>query len=177
MDERRNSTYNIRVRAVRAVLQGRSISDVADAYDTNRSTISRWVARFEEEGEEGLMRWPTSNRPRMLAQLTEDELRIDGKKSRRSIRRTIFFQRADSETLQSNARGKRRVEAHGLGSREAFAAELLSIAPTEDHVGPFHHQLEMPRPGKKRCRQTACDRIAAGHHKKGAKRPAKSGEA
>ena len=75
MDERQNSTYDIRVRAVRAVLRGRSISDVADAYDTNRSTISRWVARFEEEGEEGLMRWPTSGRPRMLAQLTEEELR------------------------------------------------------------------------------------------------------
>ena len=75
MDERRNSTYDVRGRAVRAVLRGRSMSDVADAYDTNRSTISRWVKRFEEEGEEGLDRRPTSGRPRMLAQLTEEELR------------------------------------------------------------------------------------------------------
>ena len=75
MDERRNSTCDVRVRAVKAVLRGRSMSDVADAYDTNRSTISRWVKRYEEEGEEGLDRRPTSGRPRMLAQLTEEELR------------------------------------------------------------------------------------------------------
>ena len=75
MDERQNSTYDVRVRAVRAVVRGRSMSDVADAYDTNRSTVSRWVTRFEEEGEEGLMRRPTSGRPRTLAQLTEEELR------------------------------------------------------------------------------------------------------
>ncbi|MCH8829228.1 MAG: helix-turn-helix domain-containing protein, partial [Planctomycetes bacterium] len=31
------------MRAVRAVFHGRSMSDVADAYGTNRSTISRWV--------------------------------------------------------------------------------------------------------------------------------------
>ena len=78
MDERQNSTYDVRVRAVRAVLRGRSMSDVADAYDTSRSTISRWVKRFEEEGEEegeeGLVRRPASGRPRTLAQLTEEEL-------------------------------------------------------------------------------------------------------
>ncbi len=75
MDERQNSTYDVRVRAVRAVVRGRSMSDVADAYDTNRSTVSRWVTRFEEQGEEGLVRRPTSGRPRTLAQLTEEELR------------------------------------------------------------------------------------------------------
>ena len=75
MDERQNSTFDVRVRAVRAVSRGRSLSDVADAYDTNRSTIFRWVRRFEEEGEDGLMRRPTSGRPRTLGQLTEEELR------------------------------------------------------------------------------------------------------
>lgn len=75
MDERRNSTYDVRVRAVRAVLRGRSMSDVADAYETDRSTIFRWVNRFREEGEEGLARRPTSGRPRKLQDLTEEELR------------------------------------------------------------------------------------------------------
>jgi len=75
MDERRNSTYDVRVRAVRAVLRGRSTSDVADAYETDRSTIFRWVNRFQEEGEEGLVRQPTSGRPRKLQDLTEEELR------------------------------------------------------------------------------------------------------
>ncbi len=74
MDERRNSTYDVRMRAVRAVLRGRSMSDVADAYETDRSTIYRWVNRFQEEGEEGLARRPTSGRPRKLQELAEKEL-------------------------------------------------------------------------------------------------------
>lgn len=75
MDERKNSTYEIRVRAVKAVLRGRSMSDVADAYGTNRSTVSRWVKRYQTEGEEGLERRATSGRPRKLEELTEEELR------------------------------------------------------------------------------------------------------
>ena len=75
MDERRNSTYDVRVRAVRAVLRGRSMSDVADAYETDRSTIFRWVNRFQEEGKEGLVRRPTRGRPRKLQELTEEELK------------------------------------------------------------------------------------------------------
>ncbi len=74
MDERRNSTFDVRVRAVRSVLRGRSMSDVADAYETDRSTIFRWVNRFQEEGEEGLVRRPTSGCPRKLQELTEEEL-------------------------------------------------------------------------------------------------------
>lgn len=75
MDERKNSTYELRLRAVRAVRRGMPISEIADAYDTNRSTIYRWVKRFEKEGEVGLQRRPTSGRPRKLEDLTEEELR------------------------------------------------------------------------------------------------------
>lgn len=75
MDERTNSTYELRLRAVRAVQRGRSISDIADAYGTNRSTVFRWLKRFEKEGEDGLIRRPTSGRPRKLEDLTEGELR------------------------------------------------------------------------------------------------------
>lgn len=75
MDERKNSTFELRVRAVRAVLRGRSMSDVADAYETDRSTVCRWVKRFQDEGDDGLERRPTSGRPRTLEDLTENELR------------------------------------------------------------------------------------------------------
>lgn len=75
MDEQTNSTYELRLRAVRAVQRGRSISDIADAYGTNRSTVFRWLKRFEKEGEDGLIRRPTSGRPRKLEDLTEGELR------------------------------------------------------------------------------------------------------
>jgi transposase len=51
------------------------MSDVADAYETDRSTVCRWVKRFQEDGEEGLERRPTSGRPRTLEDLTEHELR------------------------------------------------------------------------------------------------------
>jgi len=74
MDERTNSTYEVRLRAVNAVLRGRSMSDVADAYGTDRSTIGRWVNRFQEEGNDGLLRRATSGRPRKLEELTEEEL-------------------------------------------------------------------------------------------------------
>ena len=75
MDERTNSTYEVRLRAVNAVLRGRSMSDVADAFGSNRSTVGRWVSRFQEEGNDGLVRRRTSGRPRKLEELTEDELR------------------------------------------------------------------------------------------------------
>lgn len=75
MDERTNSTYELRLRAVRAVRRGMPMSDIADAYGTNRSTIYRWLKRFEKEGEDGLLRRPSSGRPRKLEDLTEGELR------------------------------------------------------------------------------------------------------
>jgi transposase len=75
MDERTNSTYELRVRAVDAVRRGRPMSDIADAYGMNRSTIYRWLKRFEDAGEDGLQRRPTSGRPRKLEELTEEELR------------------------------------------------------------------------------------------------------
>lgn len=50
------------------------MSDVADVFGTNRSTVYRWVKRLEEEGQDGLQRRPTSGRPRKLDELTEEEL-------------------------------------------------------------------------------------------------------
>jgi transposase len=69
------STYELRERAVRAVLRGLSISKVAAAYGTNRSTIFRWVQRCEQEGKQGLLRKPGSGRPRKLEELSEIDWR------------------------------------------------------------------------------------------------------
>ena len=74
MDEEGYSTLQVRSRAVRAVLRGRSMADVADAYDTDRSTVFRWVRRYQQEGNDGLQRRPGSGRPRKLQELEEDEL-------------------------------------------------------------------------------------------------------
>ena len=74
MDEERYSTLQVRSRAVRAVLRGRSMADVADVYDTNRSTVFRWIQRYQQEGDNGLQRRPGSGRPRKLQELEEEEL-------------------------------------------------------------------------------------------------------
>jgi transposase len=64
------STYDVRVRAVQAVLQGGlSVTKVARAYGTDRSTLHRWLMRFQSDGSAGLQRRPVPGRPRKLAEL------------------------------------------------------------------------------------------------------------
>ena len=70
------STYEIRVRAVRAVMEEHlPITVVAQAYGTDRCTVHRWISRYETaEGEEGLLRRPVSGRPRKLEVLDRETL-------------------------------------------------------------------------------------------------------
>lgn len=76
MDGLAYSTFDIRVRAVQAVLKGTPITHVAEAYQTDRSTIHRWLSRYHEAGgETGLRRRSVSGRPRKLEHLSEYNLR------------------------------------------------------------------------------------------------------
>lgn len=62
-----HSTYDVRVRAVRAVVEdGLPVTEVAQAYGADRSTLHRWLARFYTDGDEGLVRRPTPGRPRKI---------------------------------------------------------------------------------------------------------------
>jgi transposase len=71
----RYSIYEIRIRAVQAVLQGLSMPIVAKAYQVNRSTVLRWVERYENEGcNDGLIRKPVSGRPRLFAEISDRKL-------------------------------------------------------------------------------------------------------
>lgn len=64
------STYDVRVRAVQAVLEENlSVTEVALAYGTDRSTLHRWLGRYQAEGEIGLHRRPVPGRPRKIASL------------------------------------------------------------------------------------------------------------
>lgn len=64
------STLDVRLRAVRAVVaNGFTVTDVAVAFATTRSTIHRWLARFREEGDNGLNRRAVSGRPRKLLEV------------------------------------------------------------------------------------------------------------
>ena len=70
------STLEIRGRAVHAVLKERlSVTIVAQAFGTDRSTIHRWLSRYESAGEPGLVRRPVTGRPRKLADLDPRSLR------------------------------------------------------------------------------------------------------
>ena len=70
------STYDIRVRAIRAVNDEQlSVAVVAQAYGTDKATVHRWLTRFRSQGEGGLERRPMSGRPRKLMRLDEKALR------------------------------------------------------------------------------------------------------
>ena len=68
MGHGRYSSFELRDRAVCAVLQGQPLGQVADAFGVDRTTLFRWVRRYDEDGEQGLQRKPGSGRPRLLAQ-------------------------------------------------------------------------------------------------------------
>ena len=76
MDGQGYSSWELRLRAVRAVLGGMSITAVARAYCTDRRTVQRWLGRFRADGAEGLERKAGSGRPRKLAELTLSDLRL-----------------------------------------------------------------------------------------------------
>ncbi len=75
MGDTKYSTYEVRLRAVRAVHNGMPVADVAKAYHTHRATVHRWVARYNHgPGNKGLLRRPGSGRPCVIGQLTDREL-------------------------------------------------------------------------------------------------------
>jgi transposase len=69
------STYEIRERAVQAVLkEGLSVTIVSQAFGTDRSTIHRWLTRYDSDREMGLVRRPVPGRPRKLTELDPTSL-------------------------------------------------------------------------------------------------------
>ena len=75
MDGAVHSTFDLRLRAVRAVCEEHlSLTVVARAYGIDRSTLYRWLARFAANGEKGLSRKLGSGRPRKLQNLDRDTL-------------------------------------------------------------------------------------------------------
>jgi transposase-like protein len=70
------STYDIRVRAVHAVVYERlPVTVVAQAYGTVPSTVHRWLSRYQEGGDSRLQRKPVSGRPRKLQRVDKDTLK------------------------------------------------------------------------------------------------------
>ncbi len=70
------STHDIRIRAVRAVVEeALAVTVVAQAFGIDRTTLHRWLARYDALGFTGLERLPGSGRSRKLAELDADALR------------------------------------------------------------------------------------------------------
>lgn len=76
MQEAKYSTYGLRVRAVQAVQAGMSVTQVASAYQVDRTTLHRWLTRYHQSnGLEGLVRRTGSGRPRKLQEIAPEQWR------------------------------------------------------------------------------------------------------
>lgn len=75
MDGRGYSTVEVRSRAVRAVRNGMSVVQSATAFGVDRTTLHRWLARYDRDGEAGLKRRPVSGRPRKLPGMTSARIK------------------------------------------------------------------------------------------------------
>jgi transposase len=75
MDGQGYSTLEVRVRAVNAVCEGLPVSQVAQAYGIDRTTLHRWLRRHGDDGDAGLQRRPVSGRPRKLQSIREHNLK------------------------------------------------------------------------------------------------------
>lgn len=76
MMQAKYSSYELRSRAVRAVHDGMAVTQVAQAYQVDRTTLQRWLARYRQQGgDEGLRRQPGSGRPRKLREITLEQWR------------------------------------------------------------------------------------------------------
>lgn len=75
MDGHGYSTLDVRVRAVEAVLKGMPVSRTATTFGVDRTTLHRWLVRYDQDGEVGLQRRPVSGRPRKLNNLSAMRLK------------------------------------------------------------------------------------------------------
>jgi transposase len=75
MSQGRYSNYDLRVRAVEAVGRGLPVGQVAETFAIDRTTLFRWLRRYQDNGRHGLQRQWGSGRPRLLEDLGEEDLR------------------------------------------------------------------------------------------------------
>ena len=69
------STFDIRLRAVEAIERGIPKGQVAITFGIDRSTLYRWYYHYQQDGVDGLYRQEGSGRPKLLNELSENELK------------------------------------------------------------------------------------------------------
>src|SRR5262249_23816890 len=79
MQQAKYSTYELRVRAVRALHEGMPVAQVAQAYQVDRTTLYRWRVRFDQaSGPQSLVRLPGRGRPRTPQDVAPPRVRAAG---------------------------------------------------------------------------------------------------
>jgi len=59
--------HALRMQAIKAVREGRTVADVADAFGFNERTVYTWLSKYAEGGQKGLQNQPKSGRPKTLS--------------------------------------------------------------------------------------------------------------
>ena len=82
-----HSSFRVRKRAHSALLNNRgfSIAQIAEIYQVDRDTVSRWLDRWSENGVDGLLDKPRSGRPSRLSSEEEKIVQESLNKDPRSI--------------------------------------------------------------------------------------------
>lgn len=70
---KKQPTYEIRIRAIKAKSNGMRIKDISKAYQVDRSTVDRWIWRDKEDRNNGLERKKGSGRKRILGIIKNKE--------------------------------------------------------------------------------------------------------
>ena len=68
----RTQMHALRMQAIKAVNNGRTVADVADAFGVNERTVYTWLSKYADGGQKALQSKPKSGRPRKL---TDSEIR------------------------------------------------------------------------------------------------------
>lgn len=68
----RTQMHAVRMQAIKAVNNGRTVADVADAFGVNERTVYTWLSKYADGGQKALQSKPKSGRPRKL---TDSEIR------------------------------------------------------------------------------------------------------
>ncbi len=71
--DKKQTTYEIRIRAIKAKSNGLRIKDISKAYQVDRSTVHRWINRDKESKENGLERKKGSGRKKILEAIKNEE--------------------------------------------------------------------------------------------------------
>ena len=63
----KTAMHAYRMQAIKAVREGRTVADVADAFGVNERSLYRWLSKYAEGGQKALHGQPKSGRPKTLS--------------------------------------------------------------------------------------------------------------